>query len=303
MIRRIVLLFIAVAVFFASATHAALDADAIGKIAAAKATASPDGVVRITFPRSEVNVTVDGTSLKPFAGLTAWAAFTPSDAGAMMMGDTVVFEDEVAPAMDAAFAAGLEVTALHNHFLFDEPKVFFMHIGGEGKPEELAGAVKQVWDAIKAVRAAAPAPAKVFPGGAPEVGVITPDPLEAIIGAKATAQDGMVKFTIGRDGTMHGTKIGASMGLTTWAVFTGSDSSAVVDGDVIMVASEVQTVLRSLRKAGIYVVALHNHMIGESPAFYFVHFWGKGPARELANGLKDVFNAQKSVGTKEMKEH
>lgn len=221
----------------------------------------------------------------------------------MMMGDTVVFEDEVAPAMDAAFAAGLEVTALHNHFLFDAPKVYFMHIGGDGKPEELAVAVKQVWDAIKAVRAATPLPAKAFPGSAPEVGVVNPEPLEAIMGTKAMTQDGMTKFTFGRDGRMHGTKIGASMGLSTWAVFSGSDASAVVDGDVIMAAGEVQTVLRALRKTGIYVVALHNHMIGEDPAFFFVHFWGKGPAADLARALRSVLDAQTAVDQKSMKSH
>src|SRR5215216_2455395 len=118
-----------------------LDADRIASASGAKATTTPDGVVR-----------VDGTPLKPFAGLGSWAAFTKAPHGAMVMGDTVVFQDEVTPAMDAALAAGLEVTGLHNHFFYDEPKVYFMHIGGMGEPEKLASAVKSVWGAIKKVR-------------------------------------------------------------------------------------------------------------------------------------------------------
>ena len=132
--------------------HSRLDAERIGTAAATKATTTDDGVVRIAWARNDVPVKVDGMPLKPFAGLGSWAAFTKAPHGAMVMSDTVVFADEVSPAMDAAFANGLEVTALHNHFFYDEPKVYFMHIGGQGDPEKLAAAVKQVWDAIKRVR-------------------------------------------------------------------------------------------------------------------------------------------------------
>src|SRR4051794_9789408 len=135
-----------------------LDPEAIAAAAATKATTTDDGVVRIAWARTDVPVKVDGMALKPFAGLGSWAAFTRAPHGAMAMGDTVVFEDEVSPAMDAAFANGLEVTGLHNHFLFDEPKVFFMHIGGTGDPEKLASGVKAVWDAIRSVRRENPAP-------------------------------------------------------------------------------------------------------------------------------------------------
>ena len=136
-----------------------LDPDRIGAASGARATATPDGVVRIAWPRKDVPVKVDGVPLRPFAGLGSWAAFTKAPHGAMVMGDTVVFQDEVDPAMDAAFAHGLEVTALHNHFFHDEPKVYFMHVGGTGEPDKLAAGVKAVWDAIKKVRAAAPQPA------------------------------------------------------------------------------------------------------------------------------------------------
>src|SRR5882762_11294001 len=149
---------------------AKLEEQKIGTAAGTKATTTPDGVVRIGWPRTDVAVTVDGMALKPFAGLGSWAAFTPTKHGAMVMGDTVVFQDEVTPAMDAAFAGGLEVTGLHNHFFYDEPKVYFMHIGGHGDPEKLAAGVKAMWDAIKKVRADQPQPATRFKGKVPQAG-------------------------------------------------------------------------------------------------------------------------------------
>src|SRR5215218_6914857 len=181
-----------------------LDAEKIGTAAGVKPTTAPDGVVRIAWARTDVAVSVDGMPLKPFAGLGSWAAFIKAPHGAMAMGDTVVFEDEVTPAMDAAFAHGLEVTGLHNHFLFDEPKVFFMHVGGTGDPEKLAAGVKAVWDAIKAVRKENPSPQRRFAGGTPEAGTINAAPIEKALGHKGQSQDGVVKVTIGREGEMHG---------------------------------------------------------------------------------------------------
>jgi hypothetical protein len=213
----------------------------------------------------------------------------------MVMGDTVVFQDEVTPAIDAAFAGGLEVTGLHNHFFYDEPKVYFVHIGGQGDPEKLAGAVKGVWDAIKKVRAERATPATRFAGEVPTVAKIDAEAIDRILGHKGETQNGVMKVTIGREGVMHRVKVAGSMGLTTWAAFSGSDALAAVDGDFIMTAPEVQPVLRALRKGGIHVVALHNHMVGEQPAFYFTHFWGKGSTESLARGLKSALDAQKGV--------
>jgi hypothetical protein len=277
-----------------------LNADRIAQGAGVKATTTQDGVVRIAWARTDVPVTVDGMALQPFAGLGSWAAFTPAPHGAMVMGDTVVFQDEVTPAIDAAFAGGLEVTGLHNHFFYDEPKVYFMHIGGKGEPERLASAVKGVWDAIKKVRAEHATPATRFTRELPQQGKIDAATIERILGHKSETQNGVVKVTIGREGTMHHVKIGGSMGLTTWAAFSGSDALAAVDGDFIMTAQEVQPVLRALRRAGIHIVALHNHMIGEEPAFYFTHFWGKGSTQELASGVKSALDTQKArVSTKD----
>jgi hypothetical protein len=275
-----------------------LDPAKIGKAAGTKTTVSGDGVVRIGWARDDVKVTIDGMPFRPPAGLGSWAAFTATPHGAMVMGDTVVFQDEVSPAMDAAFASGLEVTALHNHFFFDEPKVYFMHIGGHGEPEKLAAGVKKVWDAIKEVRAKHPHPAKGFGGKRPTPGTLTASAIEKILGHKSTTAAGTVKVSLGRPASMHGVKFDGSMGLTTWVSFSGSDGYAAIAGDFAMTAREVQPVLRAMRKAGIHVVALHNHMIGEQPAYYFTHFWAKGPAEELARAFKSVLDAQHAVGKK-----
>jgi hypothetical protein len=269
-----------------------LSPDNVGEIFGAKATTTPDGVIRVAWPRKEIPVQVDGLPMRPFIGLGTWAAFQQSKNGAMAMGDTVLFQDEVNPAIDAAFAAGLEVTALHNHFFYDEPKVYFMHIGGNGDPEKLARAVKSVWDAVKKVRESNSTLTSRFDGDVPTYGKLDTEKLSAIIGSKGSLENEIYKITIGRNAEMHGMKFGGSMGLTTWAAFAGTDELAVVDGDFAMTANEVMPVLKALRAAGIYIVALHNHMIGESPAIYFTHFWGKGKAEDLAQGLHKALDAQ-----------
>ncbi|HSE12837.1 MAG TPA: DUF1259 domain-containing protein [Rudaea sp.] len=273
----------------------ALDAKAIGDASGAAAAATPDGVVKIGWPRTDVTVTVDGMKLLPAAGLGSWAAFAPMENGAMLMGDTVVFEDEVDAAIDAAFAHGLEVTGLHNHFFHDTPKVYFMHLGGEGKPEALAAGVKSVWDAIRAVRTAHAQPATSFGDKVPAPGHVDAATISKIVGQPTVDVQGVAKITIGRSGTMQGMAVGGSMGLTTWAAFSGGDALAAMDGDFIMSADEVQPVLHALRKAGVHVVALHNHMIGTQPDFYFTHFWSTGKAQDLARALRAALDAQAGV--------
>lgn len=277
------------------ASAESLDAKRLGEIVGTKASTTPDNIVRVTWGRTDVDVLVDGVPLNPFAGLTSWAAFMETDMGAMVMGDTVVFQDEANPAMDAAFAHGLEVTALHNHFFYDDPPVYFMHIGGSGDPEALARGVRAMWDAVNAVRADVPKPATGFSGVTPTSFSISGAPLAAILGTEPAVNDGMVKFSFGRTATMHGESFGGAMGLSTWAAFSGSDEAAVVGGDFAMTANEVQPVLHALRSAGINIVTLHNHMIGETPAYFFVHFWGKGKPLDLASGLKSALDAQSAA--------
>jgi len=248
-----------------------------------------EGVYKVTFPRNDVKVVVDGWTMPPFMGLGTWAAFTATKDGAMVMGDTVLFEDEVNAAMSAALDNGLNVTALHNHFFFDHPKVYFMHIEGEGAVDKLAGAVRKVYDAAKQVRAASPNPKDSF-GAArlPEKSSITAAPLNEIFGAQGESKDGMVKFTFGRPATMHGVKIGKDMGVNTWAAFAGSDDNAVVDGDFAVTEDELQAVLKSLRKDKINIVAIHQHMTHEEPRIMFFHYWGRGRAKDLAEALKNA---------------
>ena len=248
-----------------------------------------EGVYKVTFPRNDAKIVVDGWTMPPFMGLGTWAAFTPTKDGAMVMGDTVLFEDEVNAAMSAALDNGLNVTALHNHFFFDHPKVYFMHIEGEGAVDKLADAVKKVYDAAKQVRAASPNPKDSF-GAArlPEKSSITAAPLNEIFGAQGESKDGMVKFTFGRPATMHGVKIGKDIGVNTWAAFAGGDDNAVVDGDFAVTEDELQAVLKSLRKDKINIVAIHQHMTHEEPRIMFFHYWGRGRAKDLAEALKNA---------------
>jgi len=213
------------------------------------------------------------------------------------MGDTVVFQDEVDAAMDAAFAAGMEITALHNHFFFDVPKVYFMHIGGHGDPAVLAAGVKSVWDAIKAVRTARPHPALHFKAAPTEAGEIDLKQIGEILDKQPALKGGVLKVSYGREAEMNGLQFGATMGLSTWAAFSGSDARATIDGDFAMTAAEVQPVLRAMRRVGFHVVALHNHMIGETPAYYFTHYWATGPAQKLARSFRQVLAVQAVVGS------
>ena len=205
------------------------------------------------------------------------------------MGDTVLFEDEVNPAMSAALDSGLSVTALHNHFFFDHPKVYFMHIEGEGTVENwLARSVKSRQG--KEIRAANPQPQDSFGGtGLPEKNSISAEPLNKIFGMSGETNNGMVKFTIGHPATMHGVKIGNAMGVNTWMAFAGSDDNAVVDGDFAVSEDELQSALKAIRAGGINIVAIHSHMTHESPRILFFHYWGRGPAKEWREQFKARF--------------
>ncbi|MBI3554430.1 MAG: DUF1259 domain-containing protein [Elusimicrobia bacterium] len=249
-----------------------------------------EGVFKVSYPRSDIQATIAGVKATPPLGLTAWAAFTKAGKHAMVMGDMVLLEDQVNPVMSAALDNGLEVTALHNHFFWDSPKVMFMHIGGMGDEEKLAAAVGAVFAKLKetgggkgvTVRAEID-PAKTS---------LDPAKIESILSAKGELAKGVYKVVFGKKTKMAGHEIGSAMGVNTWAAFAGSDADAVVDGDFAMYESELQGVLKALRKAGILVVAIHSHMAGETPRVLFLHFWGLGTTAELAKGLKSALDAQ-----------
>jgi hypothetical protein len=264
----------------------ALDAARIGSITGLQPSVSGN-VVKVTLPRADLAVRVGGVALQPFQGLTSWAAFQGTDEHAMVMGDLTLAENEVAPTMDAALQSGLEVTALHNHFAFDRPRVMFMHVAGAGDVETLATAVRRTFEARSH-------PATPDEAGIPAPSSIDAAPLEAILGPSAQTKDGMVKFVFGRTTSAHGTDMGADMGVSTWAVFAGTPQTAVVDGDFAMLESELQGVLKALRAAGIGVVAIHSHMTGEDPRIMFLHFWGRGPAAGLARGIQSARATQRT---------
>jgi hypothetical protein len=280
-----------------SPLFAALDTAAIESAAGVKGTwIEAEKVYKISVPRDDVKVVVDGNALPPFMGLTSWASFMGGrEKQAMLMGDIVLFCDEVNPAMSAALDAGLEITALHNHFFFDHPRAFFMHIGGEGTEAQLAGGVRAVFDAIRKVRAAAPQPVGSF--GRPPVDAakssISAAPLDQIFGATGTAKDGMYKIVFGRQVTMPCDCVaGKEMGINTWAALRGSDDNAIVDGDFACAYGELQAVLKTLRKNGINIVAIHNHMESEAPRLIFLHYWAVGRADDLAKSIKAALDVR-----------
>ena len=280
--------------FSINAQSAELDTAKIEQVVGLKgAYNTNEEVFKITVPRTDVKVSVDGWTMPPFMGLASWAAFTKGMDQTMVMGDTVLFQDEVNPVMSVALDNGLSVTALHNHFFYDEPKVYFMHIGGTGSDENLAAAVKKVWGKIKEIRAANPKPVETFGGaGLPSKSSITAKSIEEILGMKGQANNGMFKVTIGRTTKMSGMDMGNAMGVNTWAAFAGTDDNALVDGDFAVHEDELQPVLKSLRKSGINIVAIHSHMTDENPRTLFLHYWGRGKAADLAKSLKVALNTQ-----------
>jgi hypothetical protein len=278
----------------AADTSSNLNTAEIERLTGLKGTYSTEeNVFKVSQPRTDVKIQVDKWAMAPFMGLTSWAAFAPAkDGQVMMMGDTVLFEDEVNPVMSTAFEAGLEITALHNHFFFDEPKVYFMHISGIGSTEKLARGVKRIYDKVAETRSAQPKPSSQFPKSIPQESKISPEPLEAILGMKGTSKDGMFKVTIGRPATVHGIRVGKEMGINTWAAFGGTDSEAIVDGDFAMLADEMQAVLKTMREGGINIVAIHQHMVHEKPGYLFMHYWGKGSAKDLTTIIKKALDVQ-----------
>src|SRR5437867_473133 len=242
-----------------------------------------EGVFKVSVPRGELEVRAAGVRITPPMGLTSWAAFKRVGAHTVVMGDMVLLEDQVNPVMSVALDSGLEVTALHNHFFWDSPRVMFMHIGGMGDEARLAEAVGKVFAKIKETS-----------GGLGEVpkadidpvkSTLDPKKIEAILGKSGDLKDGVYKITFGRETKMHGETMGNTMGVNTWAAFAGGDEKAVVDGDFAMFESELQGVLKALRGAGINIVAIHHHMTGENPRVIFLHYWGIGRTEELARGL------------------
>ncbi len=249
-----------------------------------------DNVLKINIPRNDIAVTVDGMPTPTAFGFGGWLAMTKGSGDKdVMMGDLVLLQEEVNPVMSALLNHGLEVTALHNHFFFDEPRMFYMHVMGHGSPSELVKEVKPAIDLIGDVsQPASKAGVLSEPSPAAKSDIDTRK-IAQIVGHEGDEMGPVYKITIGRDDlhvTDMGAAIGTRMGLNTWAAFTGSEQRAEIAGDVAMLEGEVQPVLKALRKNGLDVVAIHQHMIDSRPSIVFLHYWGKGPADRLASGFK-----------------
>ena len=242
-------------------------------------------VLKVNVPRNDLHVTVNNLALPTPFGFGGWFAMTKGDGGEdVMMGDLVLLQEEVNPVMSALLDNGLEVTALHNHFFWEEPRIYYMHVHGHGKPADLAKQIKPALDLIgKGVSLPAAKPAS-----SPATTLDTPK-IAKIVGHDGEQSGAVYKITIGRDDLKlkeMGATISARMGLNTWAAFYGTDDSAAIAGDVAMLGNEVTPVLKALRSHGLDVVAIHNHMIGTQPAVIFLHYWGQGKADDLATGFK-----------------
>ena len=254
-----------------------------------------DQVLKVNIPRNDVQVSVAGVKTPTPFGFGGWVAMTKGAGGMQVaMGDLVLLEDEVNPVMTALLDNGLDVTALHNHFFWDQPKMFYMHVHGHGSAADLAKRLKPAVDLIGKVPGArglspaipAPSGASAAPAAAAQIDATK---IAAIVGHPGEQNGAVYKITIGRPDIRMmemGAAINARMGLNTWAAFTGTDANAAIAGDVAMLESEVTPVLKALRKNGLDVVAIHHHMTSDRPMVIFLHYWGTGPAEKLAAGFK-----------------
>jgi len=245
-----------------------------------------DGVLKVNIPRNDLRVTINQRPAPTPFGFGGWVALTKGQGMDVMMGDLVLTEDEVNPVMSALLQNGLNVTALHNHFFWEQPRIFYMHVHGMGSAADLAKRVKPAIDLIgQAARKAAAPPS----AAAPSSPTIDGAALAKIIGTPGEQTGPVYKITIGRpdiDLREHGAPINARMGLNTWAAFAGTDADAMVAGDVAMLELEVTPVLKALRANGLNVVAIHHHMTDVKPVVIFLHYYGTGPATKLAQGVR-----------------
>lgn len=248
-----------------------------------------NGEYKITIPQNDLKVEVDGFKIIPAMGLSTWAAFTPAPNGAMVMGDIVVTETDLAPVQQEVIRQGLTITAIHNHFVRNHPNVMYMHIGGSGSTDSMAQKVKAVLDKVVQTRGKNPA---IEPSDSVQ-NKLDIARLDGILGHKGELIKGVYKYTIARPDvvlTEHGVSVTSFMGFNTWAAFQGTSKRAAVAGDFAMLENEVGPVIKALVENGIEVVAVHNHMVHEKPRIFFLHYWGIGEAEKLANALKAALN-------------
>lgn len=271
-----------------TASPPASDWTAVEQALGRKGASNPGDVIKFSFPRSDMSVNVGGVQLKPALALGSWVAFEHASGGAIAMGDLVLAESEVAPVMKKLQEGGVEQTALHNHLLMESPRVMYMHIQGRGDAQKLATTIHDALALTSTPMSAAPAAAP-----SPTIDLDTAM-LTNALGVAGKVNGGVYQLSVPRAGriTEHGAEIPASMGVATAINFqpTGGGKAAIT-GDFVMIASEVNPVIRALTSHGIAVDALHSHMLEETPRLFFMHFWANDDARALAAGLRSALAA------------
>jgi len=256
-----------------------------------------NGQFKVTVPQNELNVMVDGFKIIPPMGLGSWVAFAPTSEQPMIMGDIVVTEKDLKPVQQEVIKQGLTITAIHNHFVRNEPDVMYMHIGGMGTEKRLANSVKAIFNKVAEIRGANPSSAEM----ATVENNLDTNLIDSIVGYSGTMTNGVYKMTIGRPDvklTEHGAPVSSFMGFNTWASWQGTTEKTAVAGDFTMLADEVAPVIKALVENDIEVVAVHNHMVHENPRIFFLHYWGVGPTEKLAKGLKAALD---ETGVKSVK--
>jgi hypothetical protein len=256
----------------------------VGEALGKAGSATPSGIYRVGLPRTDLKVTLDGVELKAGFALGSWLAFEKMGDQGMVMGDLVLTMDEVAPVMTKLAAGGIEVTALHNHLLRNQPFTMYMHVLGHGDPVKLAAALHTALAESKTPLSAAPAAA-----AAPSPIDLDTAAIDQTLGAKGTNNGGVYQFSVPRAEPIkdNGMDVPPPMGSAIAINFqpTGGGKAAIT-GDFVLIAKEVNPVLRALRDHGIEVTAIHNHMLDDQPHLYFMHFWANDDAKKLAEGLK-----------------
>lgn len=275
----------------AAAPKAALDTAKIEALTGATGKLDEqEGVFRVAVPRTDLEIEVNSVKLPATMGLTSWVGFKRAGTQTVMTGELALVQDQVNLVLDVVLDQKLEVTALHDHFFWDRPRLLFLSLSGAGDETQLATAVGKVFQKVKQTS-----------GGNGQIPVISFDPAEgaldskkidAVLGKTGTLDGGVYKLSFPRTARIHGEPLGAAMGVGSWAAFSGTDDAAIVDGDLALLESELQGALKALRASGLYIVAIHQHFSGENPRLVSVHFWGVGPTAKLAGGIKAALDVQ-----------
>jgi hypothetical protein len=276
--------------------NAAMDTASIEK-AIGKAGDLKDEVYKISFPRSDLNVVVRGVKVKPGLALGSWVAFKEVGQEAIVTGDLVLTEEEIAPVFDRLRKEGIEVTALHNHLIGETPRVMFLHIGGKGDPARLAGLIKNVLALTKTPIGEPPQkPGEMTKTGTEEVG-FNAEQIQHVLGHKGTVKGGVLNVSVPRSEniSMKGFTLPPGMGVATVLNFQqAGEGKVAATGDFVMLRDEVDLVTKALAEQGIMVTALHNHLVHGSPELYFMHFWANDTAENVAKGLRAGLDAMKA---------